>query len=331
MDRRMIRGTAALVAVLLGLAVSACQGNLGSGPGLPQGPQPGVTPGGPGAGYQQQSRSQTLEGAVFLTKERQALPFPEVGGFSIEISLIASTPSPAGSTAPGRSALAGRASATAAPTASPSPSPTPTPGLIKAGRSAPKSSPTPAGPKIDTKTTIYPDDAPAAPTPQPTGDVETFVQRHAVVRGYFMPHEALSIPSLAAIAFTIPSEEQTNGRGWTVALYATAKRHKLHLLAADPNAQLSDDVVTAHDDHEAIKLAKNTGYVVLLFGDALAPTPAPYQSYPAAGAMPGQTPYPSPGFPGAPAVPTFPGATYPPGAPTPYPQPTFGQPTFPPR
>ena len=326
----MTHGIASLGAVLVALIVAACQGNLGSGPGLPQGPQPGVTPGGAGATYPQQSRAQTLEGAVYLTKDLDSIPLPTVGGFSVEINLTPASPTPAASgSAAQRQPLS--AAKLGTPTPGPSTTPTPQPTPIVAGHGTPKPSPSPAGTKIETKVTIYPDDAPAAPTPQATGNVQTFFQRRAVVRAYLMPHGDVTLPSLAAAQFTIPSSEQTTGRGWTVALYVNSKHRKEKLLVSDPEAELSDDVVSAHDGGDPIKLTKNTGYVVLLFGDALAQTPAPYQSYPGAGMMPGQTPYPGPGVPGAPAVPTFPGATYPPGQPgatyppgsTPYPQPTF--------
>ncbi|MGH7729144.1 MAG: hypothetical protein ACREM2_10195, partial [Vulcanimicrobiaceae bacterium] len=81
-------GLAALV-----LAVG-CQGNIGTGSGLPQAPQaPFASPGGPQAAGSQ-SRQRVLEGAVVDAGDLQAVPLPQLDGFGITISLGTPPPSP---------------------------------------------------------------------------------------------------------------------------------------------------------------------------------------------------------------------------------------------
>src|SRR5208283_4298937 len=82
------------------------------------------------------------------------------------------------------------------PTASPSPTPQP-----RGKRGKPAPNPTPSGPRIDTKVAIFPLDAPAAPTPQPTGDTQSFAQRVPVMRVWMMSQTDIKIVSLAAAHF----------------------------------------------------------------------------------------------------------------------------------
>ncbi len=316
------------------VAVSACSGNLGSGGvgGLP------VTPGGT-TGYQQPngpgsaastSRERDAEGAVYLTSGMNSLPLPTLDGFALSLSLASPTPTTAPSAVPSATAsaslrqkvsrlvtevaqVAASSEAAASPTASGSPSPSPSPSPV-ASAVTPKPSPTPSptpksvthtatpnpnasGPKIDTKLVIYPDSAPDAPTPVPSGNVQQFTKRTAIVRGYLSPAIDLPIYGLAAARFTIPKDEQTAGRGFTIAIFTSVKKHR-ELIASDPEAKLSDNVVTSTLT-TPFTLKKGTAYDILLYGDELAPTPAPVQSaYPTPGTNPFVTPMPS-GYPGS--------------------------------
>ena len=186
-----------------------------------------------------------------------------------------------------------------------------------------KASPGPsAKPKIVTKTTIYPDDAPAVPTPEPSGDVQTFFKRQALVRGYLLPAADLSLYGLNAVRFTIPSEEQTAGRGFTIAVFESGKKHHDKMLAYDSNPKLEDDVVSSSVANSPIAMKKNQLYLVVLYGDEQPSTPGPV---PPGYAPPGNNPFytpPPPGYPQQPAQPGQPGY---PGGPAPYSTPTpFG-------
>jgi hypothetical protein len=315
------------------VAVTACSGNLGSGgTGLP------VTPGGT-TGYQQpagpggatsSSRERDAEGAVYLTSGMNTLPLPTLDGFSLSLSLASPSPTAAPSAAASASASASLrqkvsrvvtevaqvavpSEAAASPLAagSPTPSPSPSPAASAATpKPSPSPSPTPksgthtatpnpnaSGPKIDTKLVIYPDSAPDAPTPMPSGNVQQFTKRTAIVRGYLSPAIDLSIYGLAAARFTIPKDEQTAGRGYTIAIFTSVKKHR-ELIASDPDAKLADNVV-ASTLTTPFTLKRGTAYDILLYGDQLAPTPAPVPSaYPTPGTNPFVTPMPS-GYPGS--------------------------------
>jgi hypothetical protein len=354
---RIVRPLAFSAMVGTVVAVSACSGNLGSGGvgGLP------VTPGGT-TGYQQPagpgnaastSRERDAEGAVYLTSDMRSLPLPTLDGFALSLSLESPAPATAPSVAASATASASLrqkvsrvvtevaqvalpSEAPASPLApgSPTPSPSPSPSPV-ASAATPKPSPTPksgthtatpnpnaSGPKIDTKLVIYPDGAPDAPTPVPSGNVQQFTKRTAIVRGYLSPAIDLPIYGLAAAHFTIPKDEQTAGRGFTIAIFTSVKKHR-ELIASDAEAKLTDNVV-ASTLTTPFTLKKGTAYDVMLYGDELAATPAPVpSSYPTPGTNPFVTPMPS-GYPGAPNgfQTPYPAQTYAPSNyTTPYPTP----------
>jgi len=365
LDRRF----GSLAVALVAAALAACSGNLGSGSvggGLPAAPgAPGYQqPGGPGASTTSTSRQKVTEGAVFATPGIQTIPLPTVGGFSLVLNVTSpepsAAPSPLGSASPqpgktgpphaslqktARVVVVAQAAAPAASpsaavspgapaagggpaTASAAPAPSPTASGV-AKRTAP--SPTPSPGKIDTKLVIYPDYEPDAPTPVPTGNVVTYNKRHPIVSGYVSPAMDVSLYGLASARFTIPAEEQIPARGFTIAIFTSAKKHKEQLVAADTAASLDDNVV-ASALTTPITLKKGTGYDIVLYGDDLPSTPAPVpSSYPTPGNNPFVTPTPA-GYPQAPGQPyaTYPppgGATYPPPGAT-YPPPGA---TYPPQ
>ncbi len=170
--------------------------------------------------------------------------------------------------------------------------------------------------------TVYPDDAPAAPTPEPTGNVQTFTTRVAIVRGYVQPTTDLTVPAgVGAVRFTIPQEEQLSGRTFAIVVFAAGKKHHQHLLAADTSATLSGNTVTSAVTNSPLALKKGTGYLFMLYGDPAPATPPPTYS------GVGNNPFPAPTYAtGAPGVPGAPGAPGSAGG-APYTSPPYGQPT----
>jgi hypothetical protein len=128
------------------------------------------------------------------------------------------------------------------PIAVPSPiaSGSPVPASSASPKASPKASASPhpagTGPKIETKLVVYPDYAPDAPTPEPTGNVQTYSKRKAIVRGYISPAVDVALYGLGAARFTIPASEQTPNRGFTVAIFSASKKHKPQLIASDTSA-----------------------------------------------------------------------------------------------
>lgn len=327
---RTLATAAAACALLLG----ACQGNLGTGGGggigLPQTPgygqgqgqgQPGV----PAAA----SRQRVLDGAVTRSPDLDAIPLPSLDGFAVSLALGTPTPKPSPSQSPAarnpgsaanshgsahRPAL-GRASL-----ASPSPTPSPMPSVaaspssepsVAGSRTAPDSD-APHENKIATKTTIYPDDAPSPPSPQPSGNVQTFTKRVPLVRGYLWAGQSVALYGLGAVRFTIPSAEATVERGFTVAIYEAGKKHHDKLVAYDSQATLADGVVASSLENDPQTLKKDTGYLFMLYADELPASPAPAAAgYPSPGNNPFVTAIPS-GYPGGPGGPPAGAASAPP-------------------
>ncbi|MGB8203845.1 MAG: hypothetical protein WCE83_04145, partial [Candidatus Baltobacteraceae bacterium] len=163
----------------------------------------------------------------------------------------------------------------------------------KRGSAASAASPSPqaSGPKIDTKLTVYPEDAPAAPTPAPTGNVQTFIKRVAIVRGFLFSRTELSLAGLSAVRFTVPSDELPPNRGFTVAIFDQSKKHHDRLVAWDANAASTGGTIGATASPSPIPLKKGVGYAFLLYGDPLvSAAPAATGSYP----PPGNNPFASP-------------------------------------
>ncbi len=312
---RTIRGASGIA---LAFALAACQGSSGTG-GLSI-PAPAYNaPAGP-ATATSASRQQVLDGAVTLSPERTEIPLPALDGFSVSIAL--GTPAPATEASPGPSASAASATGAAAamatvaaapsPTAPPTRAPSAAPSLAASARPltvSASASPLAAAGKIVTKMTVYPDEAPSLPSPKPSGDVQTFTKRTAIVRGYLEPASDVTLYGLGAIRFTIPQAEQTAGRGFTVAVYVAGKKHHESLVTVDPEPTLVDGVVASTRASDPLVFKKATGYLIMLYGDELPPTPAPAGNYP----TPGTNPFPTqtPGAQGQPGYPQQPGYAQP--------------------
>jgi hypothetical protein len=151
--------------------------------------------------------------------------------------------------------------------------------------------------------------------------VQTFYKRGPIVRGLLQPAADVSIYGLSAVHFTIPKEEETAGRGFTIAFFELDRKHHDKMLASDTAAKLSSDVVASTGNSGAIAMKKGQSYVVVLYGDEQPSTPGPVPSgYPQPGTNPFVTPVP-PGYPqqGQPGYPqSQPGAPYPYATQTPF-------------
>jgi len=315
-----IRTTLSLASFGLASLLAACQGNVGSGSGLSiPATAPYNQPGGPvGAGGAPQTKQRVLDGAVYLAADMTEIPLPTVDGYGVTIALGTPTPTPtvtpiatpAPSLRPQRNGRRTRTQALAAPSPSPNPaasaaspaaSASPIPSPSSSGSSAPSLAPsgpvsgaptpaTTAAAKTTTKTIVFPEGVPDAPTPQPSGNVQTFPVRKAIVRGFISPATTLSLYGLGAIRFTIPKAEQTAGRGYTIAVFVAGKRRHETVVSSDSSPTLANDAV-ASTRVEPFALKKGTGYALVLYGDELAPTPG---AVPSGYASPGVNPFVTP-------------------------------------
>jgi len=354
--RQFSRGFAGSAFVVAVAALAACQGNIGGGSGLSIPQAPGYQqPAGPGGGGSSQSRERLLEGAVYLSSKLTSVPLPQLAGYAVTIALgtpgpIASpTVTPAGakervlkalghtagsravaspSPAPSLAASSspeptGSGSAVPSPTGSASASASASPGAsaLPSPKGSHAASPSPSGsslPRIDTKTTVYPDEAPPPPTPMPTGEVQTFVKRSAIVRGYVQMGTDVPLYGLGAVHFTLPSSELTPKRGFTVALYESGKHNHNRLLNYDTEPLVENDVVYS-SQADPIVLKKGSGYLLMIYGDD---EPAPAATVAPGFPSPGNNPFP---MPSGSVQPGYTQAPYPGGySPTPYP--VFGTP-----
>ena len=134
-----------------------------------------------------------------------------------------------------------------------------------------------------------------APSPEPTGDVQSYAERVPIMRTYLMSQTEIKLASLAAIHFKLPKEERPDGRGFTVAVFESHKHKKFGLIAWQAEATLDGDTVTADESADPITLRKKMGYVFVLYGDDLQPTPVPRGQYPAPGNNPFATAQPTRG------------------------------------
>jgi hypothetical protein len=311
----MFRRFGVVAGGVLLVALAACQGNIGSGlPITPQQQGPYGQPGGPGAPVGPQSTERKLDGAVYLTPDLSELPLPTLDGYGIAIALGATpppSPSPTASPSAGASAspaAAGSharrlAAASVRASASPAPSPSPTasadPSATPSAAATSTASPgakASARPKVATSIVIAPSGEPAAPSPAPTGNVQTFVTRAAIVRGSVQAATDVPLFGLGAVRFTLPATETTASRGFTIALFESGKKRHERLIAYDASATAANGIVSS-SLVQPLLLKKGVGYDLVLYGDLLPSTPAPVASgYATPGINPFPTPQPS-GFP----------------------------------
>jgi hypothetical protein len=169
--------------------------------------------------------------------------------------------------------------------------------------------------------TVYPDDAPPPPTPMPTGEVQTFIKREPVARGYVKMGTDVPLYGLGAVRFTLPQTELTPKRGFTIALFESGKHNHNKLLNYDTDPTVSGQIVYSSQTEPSIVLKKNSGYLLMIYGDEGAATAGPATvapGYPG----PGNNPFPTPSGYGQPQytqVPGYPQTPYPGSPQTPYP------------
>ncbi len=126
----------------------------------------------------------------------------------------------------------------------------------------------------------------------PTGEVQTFVHRAPIVRGYVYVNGDLPLYGLGAVRFTLPATELTPKRGFTIALYESGKHRHDKLMNYDTEPIVGDGVVYSGQT-EPVVLKKNRGYLLLIYGDDEGPAPAA-AGVPAGYPSPGNNPFPTP-------------------------------------
>jgi len=245
---------------------------LGAAPPSPS-PTPLATPAASGTPARGFKRRRTKLRALVVAVNPSAAP-------SAAASLPAA-PGASGSPAP---------TLEATPNAAAAPSRATAPAGRASGGAVPAASPSAAAQKTTTKLVVFPEDAPAAPTPQPSGNVQTYPVRKALVRGVVKSAGDVALYGLAAIKFTIPADEDVLSRGYTVALFSAGKRHHDTLVASDARAQIAAHVVSSAAQ-DALVLKRNTTYLLVLYADERAAAPGAVPSgYPSPGVNPIATP-----------------------------------------
>jgi hypothetical protein len=129
------------------------------------------------------------------------------------------------------------------------------------------------------------------------------------MRGDLHAQDALTLPSLDVLSFTLAKREQVPGRAFSIAVFEERKHRKTSQLAADVNGTADQNgVVRVASSSKALAFAADHHYAIILYAEDLAPTPAPVvptpsgmpSTFPSASASPGPSPSPSSGFGNAP-------------------------------
>jgi hypothetical protein len=285
----------------------ACQGNMGSTP--PVAPAGGYTPSNQSAAAVRE-QSVNATSTVTLSPNTEQLVFPPVGGFELTIQLHSPSPTPVPS--PSIASRRGKKkAATSVPTIMPTvvPSPSPSPSV------QPVASPSRTGKKkkgfgkasagsqhfVDLTLTVYPNSAPGAPTAEPSA-VPVLV-RNALVRGEVHSQDALTLPSLGVVSFTLAKREQAPGRAFSIAVFEERKHRKNFQIAADVNSSAdANGVVRVASSSKAILFEANHRYSIILYAEDLAPVappvapPRPTGFQNGAAPSPGGSAVPSPGL-----------------------------------
>jgi hypothetical protein len=251
----------------------------------------------PGGQSGSRSRQDVLERTLPLAAGQGKLELPPLSGFTATIDLTTAAPSPAPSGASPAPKLA----------ASPSPQPSGTPpAAAGVATPAPTSSSAAKGPHVDTKITAYPDSAPTLPPP-----TDATPNRSPLVRVLVRPSVALPLYGLAAISFSVPTEEANARRGYSIGVFEQVKHHKERLVTYVNSGTITNGVVRASTARDPLTIPAGHGYSFILYADDLPPTPAPLMSTPPQPATP---PVPGQGPPGTSPMPfatAAPGTTYP--------------------
>jgi hypothetical protein len=252
---------------------AACQGNMGSTPPVQPGGQ--YKPGGQMGALSAMRQSVSANASVTLSPDTVVVNFPPVASFGIVLQLHSPSPTPT----PVPTAVHGRKFTKRPLRASPSPSPVATVALSP----SPVASASLSGRKrkgsgmaavsthlADLVLTVYPDDAPNAPTAPPS--MPPILIRHALLRGEVHAQDAFTLPSLNAVSFILAKREQLAERVFTVAVIEEHKHKRTEQLAFDMNATMdAGGVVRSTLTSPALQFAANHRYVFVLYAEDLAP------------------------------------------------------------
>jgi hypothetical protein len=302
-----------VLSTALSLLLAACSGNMGSGATPPvsapvAGGMGGVN--GPGAPQSMASSSSSfaplapaspsveerpLEASLTAqVNERRVLRLPEAADYGGTLCI-----GPA--TASGLSCSAATPTPSAEPSANPSATPTAasTPGTVLI------TPPPPGGLRM--KLMAYPGSAPSRDGGADDGATNPLMELD------FNASADLSIGGLHAFTLTLPREQASSKDHYALVLYDHDQRtnhgtllpHKqpLHSVAVALSAQLSGKTLTFVDHPSPLKLTAKHHYTVVLYTDAVPPTPVP--------------PSPSSSFP-PPSLPSFSPVTTPAAFSTPF-------------
>jgi hypothetical protein len=280
--------------VLIGsiLFLAACQGNMATPPVTPQGQ---YAPGGQlGAASAIRGQSVSAAATATLEPDTPALDFPPIAGFGLIVQLHSPSPTPTPRSAAAASRLARKKNPHGAPSPAPTPTVTPSP-EVTASPSPTITAPPPnrkhhgGAPVVPTHQvsltfTVYPEAAPPAPTAPPS--TQPVLQRRPLLLGNLHAEDAVTLPSLSALSFTLAKREQLAGRGFTVAIFEERKHRKVAQIAFDKDAVMSAaGVVRSALSSLPIPLEADHRYAFVLYADEPAPI--------AASALPAVTPAPT--------------------------------------
>jgi hypothetical protein len=268
--RPRFRYIMALVCMVL---PAACQGNMGTTPPVQPGGQ--YTPGGQMGALSAMRQSVSANASVTLAPDTVAVNFPPVAGFGIVLQLH--SPSPTPTPIPTamhmhRKFMRKKPSPSPVATVALSPSPVASASLEPAPGRKRKGSGTAAVSThlADLVLTVYPDDAPNAPTAPPS--MPPILIRHALLRGEVHAQDAFTLPSLNALSFILAKREQLAERAFTVAVIEEHKHKKIEQLAVDMNATMdAGGVVRSALTSPVLRFAANHRYVFVLYAEDLAP------------------------------------------------------------
>ena len=287
--------------LIAALALGACSGNFGTGTSLPQQggglPPVGASPlpanNANGLPETAVSATPSASPAAYAIAQAQtgfACP-ATIDGYACKLSfnLPPPTPAPSPTASPN-----GKRKAT--PTPSPSPTPTPTPSPLASGSASPSPSPTPSGGTVTLKAQALPTNAPKmVHVPQNSLDVVPLMMVT------LEPNADFPLDGWVNAQFTLP-KEQTTDRAFAVQLFSQATKKKnvsYTPIWTFDNFTLQDSTLLFSFKPPKMKIAKNSTYVLVLYGDdksktsaspSSSPSPTPSDS---ASTSPGPSPSPT--------------------------------------
>jgi hypothetical protein len=135
---------------------------------------------------------------------------------------------------------------------------------------------------------VHPD---AAPAYTPRDPAATAPPKRAVMEIALSASVDTTLPAgLSAFALTLPQAELPKGRSFVLQAFEEEKRHKTRSLAVSYDATPSAGALS-FSGSDPLALAKDRRYLVILYADPLAATPAPSMAAPTLpSALPGTFP-----------------------------------------